>query len=63
MRLFMLSVKVLLDGQHWDWELSGCVITNSADINLDGCVKLNDLDLLVTVIGSRISGSTGCFCT
>ena len=37
-----------LNGQHWDWELNGCVITNPADINLDGCVQLGDLlDLLV----------------
>ena len=32
-----------LDGQHWDWELNGCVISNPADTNLDGCVQLNDL--------------------
>ena len=40
-----------LDGQHWDWDLSGCVITNPADINLDGCVQLNDLLDLLTAYG------------
>ena len=40
-----------LDGQHWDWELNGCVITNSADINLDGCVQLNDLLDLLSAYG------------
>ena len=41
-----------LDGQHWDWDLSGCVITNPADINLDGCVQLNDLLDLLTAYGN-----------
>ena len=40
-----------LDGQHWDWGLNGCVITNPADINLDGCVQLNDLLDLLTAYG------------
>ena len=40
-----------LDGQHWDWELNGCVITNPADINLDGCVQLNDLLDLLSAYG------------
>jgi uncharacterized protein (TIGR02145 family) len=34
-------------GLFWDWELEQCFPTNPADINLDGCVQLNDLlDLL-----------------
>ena len=41
-----------LDGQHWDWDLSGCVITNPADINLDGCVQLNDLLDLLSAYGN-----------
>lgn len=41
-----------LDGQHWDWELNGCVITNPADINLDGCVQLNDLLDLLSAYGN-----------
>ena len=40
-----------LDGQHWDWELGGCVITNPADINFDGCVQLNDLLDLLSAFG------------
>ena len=40
-----------LDGQHWDWELGGCVITNPADINQDGCVQLNDLLDLLSAFG------------
>jgi len=40
-----------LDGQHWDWELNGCVITNPADINFDGCVQLNDLLDLLSAYG------------
>ena len=35
------------EGMYWDWSLEECAITNPADINLDGCVQLNDLlDLL-----------------
>ena len=36
-----------LEGTVWDSDLGGCVSQNSADINNDGCVQLNDLlDLL-----------------
>lgn len=41
-----------LDGQHWDWELNGCVITNPSDANFDGCVQLEDLLDLLSVYGS-----------
>ena len=34
------------EGMYWDWELSGCYNINPADINLDGCVQLDLLDLL-----------------
>ena len=40
-----------LDGQHWDWELNGCVITNPSDSNFDGCVQLNDLLDLLSAYG------------
>ena len=43
-----------LDGQHWDWQLNGCVITNPADINLDGCVQLNDLLDLLSAYGDCV---------
>jgi uncharacterized protein (TIGR02145 family) len=33
---------------YWDWELSGCLNINPADINLDGCVQLNDLLALLS---------------
>ena len=40
-----------LDGTVWDDELQGCVSINSADINNDGCVQLNDLLDLLTAYG------------
>lgn len=36
------------EGMYWDWELSGCLNINPADINLDGCVQLNDLLALLS---------------
>ena len=39
-------------GMFWDWELSGCYLLNSADINLDGCVQLNDLLDLLSAYGN-----------
>ena len=36
---------------YWDWELSGCYNINPADINLDGCVQLNDLLDLLSAYG------------
>ena len=38
-------------GMFWDWELSGCYNINPADINLDGCVQLNDLLDLLSAYG------------
>ena len=49
-----------LDGQHWDWELNGCVITNPADINLDGCVQLNDLLDLLSAYGDCGAEESAC---
>lgn len=43
-----------LDGLHWDWQLNGCVITNPADINVDGCVQLNDLLDLLSAYGNCV---------
>ena len=40
-----------LEGTVWDDELQGCVVANPADINLDGCVQLNDLLDLLTAYG------------
>ena len=39
------------EGMYWDWELSGCYNINPADINLDGCVQLNDLLDLLSAYG------------
>ena len=39
------------EGMYWDWELSGCYNINPADINLDGCVQLNDLLGLLSAYG------------
>ena len=41
-----------LDGQHWDWNLNGCVITNPSDSNFDGCVQLTDLLDLLSAYGT-----------
>ena len=38
-------------GTIWDEELQGCVSANTADINNDGCVQLNDLLDLLTAYG------------
>ena len=40
------------EGMYWDWELSGCYNINPADINLDGCVQLNDLLDLLSAYGN-----------
>ena len=38
-------------GHYWDWEIGMCFDINPADINLDGCVQLNDLLGLLTAYG------------
>ncbi|MEC7477041.1 MAG: FISUMP domain-containing protein, partial [Bacteroidota bacterium] len=38
-------------GLTWNWELSLCQDLNPADINLDGCVQLNDLLDLLSAYG------------
>ena len=40
-----------IDGTIWDEELQGCVHGQSADINNDGCVQLNDLLDLLSAYG------------
>ena len=40
-----------LEGTIWSEELGGCIVANPADINLDGCVQLNDLLDLLTAYG------------
>ena len=39
------------DGMYWDWDAQGCFITNPSDINLDGCVQLDDLLDLLSAYG------------
>ena len=39
------------DGTAWNWQTSECDIINPADINLDGCVQLNDLLDLLSAYG------------
>ena len=39
-------------GLFWDWELGQCFPLNPADINLDGCVQLNDLLDLLSAYGN-----------
>ena len=40
-----------LEGTIWSEELGGCIVANPADINLDGCVQLNDLLDLLSAYG------------
>ena len=39
------------EGSAWNWQTSECDIVNPADINLDGCVQLNDLLDLLSAYG------------
>ena len=39
------------DGTIWDEEIQGCISANTADINNDGCVQLNDLLDLLSAYG------------
>jgi len=39
------------EGTVWDTNTSTCIVANPADINLDGCVQLNDLLDLLTAYG------------
>jgi uncharacterized protein (TIGR02145 family) len=39
-------------GTMWDSEMQTCIVANPADINLDGCVQLNDLLDLLTAFGA-----------
>ena len=38
-------------GHYWDWEVGKCFDINPGDINLDGCVQLNDLLDLLSAYG------------
>ena len=40
------------DGTVWDEEIQGCISANTADINNDGCVQLNDLLDLLSAYGN-----------
>ena len=45
-------------GHYWDWEVGKCFDINPGDINLDGCVQLNDLlDLLSAYGGCEAEAS------
>lgn len=46
------------EGTVWDPETQSCIVANPADINLDGCVQLNDLlDLLSAYGGCEAEAS------
>ena len=46
------------EGTAWDPETQTCIVANPADINLDGCVQLNDLlDLLSAYGGCEAEAS------
>ena len=38
-------------GTEWSWGSNTCIVANPADINLDGCVQLNDLLDLLSAYG------------
>ena len=40
------------EGTVWDESIQGCLVANPADINLDGCVQLNDLLDLLSAYGN-----------
>jgi len=42
------------EGMYWDWDSLACYISKPADINLDGCVQLNDLLDLLSAYGDCI---------
>ena len=47
-----LGAGACTQGMEWDIETQTCVIINPADINLDGCVQLNDLLDLLSAYGN-----------
>jgi uncharacterized protein (TIGR02145 family) len=47
-----LFAERCLDGTIWDEDLGGCVPSNSADLNLDGCVGMSDLLNLLSAFGT-----------
>jgi len=49
-------------GTIWDEELQGCVSANTADINNDGCVQLNDLLDLLSAYGDCAAGESAWQC-
>ena len=51
-----------LEGTVWSEELGGCVVANPADINLDGCVQLNDLLDLLSAYGDCGAEELGWQC-
>jgi uncharacterized protein (TIGR02145 family) len=49
-------------GLTWNWELSLCQNLNPADINLDGCVQLNDLLDLLSAYGNCAADESAWLC-
>ena len=39
------------EGMFWDWDSLACYVSKPADINMDGCVQLNDLLDLLSAYG------------
>ena len=48
------------EGTTWDSAIQQCVVANPADINLDGCVQLNDLLDLLSAYGDCGDEESAC---
>jgi len=48
------------EGMYWDWDSLACYISKPADINLDGCVELNDLLGLLSAYGECPPAEWAC---
>ena len=49
-------------GTEWSWESNTCIVANPADINLDGCVQLNDLLDLLSAYGDCVAEESAWQC-
>ena len=56
------NCQFCLTGTVWNEELGGCIGDGSGDINLDGCVQLNDLLDLLSAYGNCASEESAWQC-
>ena len=48
------------EGMFWDWDSLACYVSKPADINMDGCVQLNDLLDLLSAYGDCALAEWAC---